>query len=1008
MFWFMQGFRPFMQARPERSDEKRLREIVGDGYTACLMQNNPPLITAALAVLVFPLCNCPAQDLAPPQISQQPISREALKGESVSFEVRATGQASSFQWLRDGKEIAGATEPTLTLPYVKQLDDGARFSVDINNRFGEVSSAEATLSVTVSSASWDLAGDWSFDENPNGVWTQGWADRLGGKLNQFGKTWGKRERTPIHVWCDVAPDLQGWVGFKVTDDGFVGWGNWWNPGVVLMMAPGAEGPDAKTVARWTSPVNGTVRVNAEFTCRRHHNDDGGQADVHVLHNAESVHSSKVEGFVGARPIDRYDEATATYHESIRKGIDSWKQTIQVEKGDTIDFVAGMGTEFHYNGVGVKAHVDLLPDNEGEDEQQTVAKWAASHLAGKSNEHKTSIPPFSFSYDGKPSSELLSNWIHESSSRALDSARTEHIRTFSDPGTGLTVTCRGIEYHDYPTVEWVVWLENRGDRDTPIIEKLEALDLTMRKTAEQEFVLHRVFYRGPNETIVQPGRTERVMPYSIFAMTGTLPFTNVELRHRDGIRRDAEGMIAVVAWPTLHQMAFARPAGDAGNSLRITGGQLRSHFKLHPGEKVRTALIVLQFWKGSRAHGQNVWRRWMFAHNIPKDEGKPLGAQFSASSSSQFQEMMGANEKNQIEFIDRYEEEKLGLDFWWMDAGWYPPNTHWGVTGTWEVDRRRFPNGLRAITDHARQFGIQAIVWFQPVRITPGTRWHKERSEFLWPPADAVPNYMFNFGNPKAVDWVVKEYGDIIESEGIKIHRMDANLELKAYFLKQETADRQGVLEMKWVQGYLDYMDKLSERFPHLRHDHHRLDLETLRRAAPLILTVGYEPVSDQCHNAMLAPWVPWHGISSNKISTYDMRSLYAPAIVSVWDVRDKSLEYDLARKLLAEWRQVLPNFWGDHYLLTPFSRERDVWMASQYHRAEDRKGMVQAFRRAENKDDSTHFRLHGLERTAKYKLTDLDKPDKPTRATGAELMDQGLFVRIGQPRSAVIVTYEKD
>ena len=80
--------------------------------------------------------------------------------------------------------------------------------------------------------------------------------------------------------------------------------------------------------------------------------------------------------------------------------------------------------------------------------------------------------------------------------------------------------------------------------------------------------------------------------------------------------------------------------------------------------------------------------------------------------------------------------------------------------------------------------------------------------------------------------------------------------------------------MKWAHGYLEYMDELSARFPHLRHDHHRLDLKTLRRATPLILTVGYEPVSDQYHNALLAPWIPWHGISTHKIATYNMRSLY--------------------------------------------------------------------------------------------------------------------------------------
>src|ERR1019366_1683075 len=42
----------------------------------------------------------------------------------------------------------------------------------------------------------------------------------------------------------------------------------------------------------------------------------------------------------------------------------------------------------------------------------------------------------------------------------------------------------------------------------------------------------------------------------------------------------------------------------------------------------------------------------------------------ASSSRQYEEMIKANETNQIMFINRYLEESIKLDYWWMDAGWY--------------------------------------------------------------------------------------------------------------------------------------------------------------------------------------------------------------------------------------------------------------------------------------------------------------------------------------------------
>ena len=75
---------------------------------------------------------------------------------------------------------------------------------------------------------------------------------------------------------------------------------------------------------------------------------------------------------------------------------------------------------------------------------------------------------------------------------------------------------------------------------------------------------------------------------------------------------------------------AGPANGPRNSLRddatglqVRGGQELTRFKLHPGEEVRAPLAVLQFWKGDWIRSQNIWRRWMLAHNLPRPGGKPL-------------------------------------------------------------------------------------------------------------------------------------------------------------------------------------------------------------------------------------------------------------------------------------------------------------------------------------------------------------------------------------------------
>ena len=113
-------------------------------------------------------------------------------------------------------------------------------------------------------------------------------------------------------------------------------------------------------------------------------------------------------------------------------------------------------------------------------------------------------------------------------------------------------------------------------------------------------------------------------------------------------------------------------------------------KLLPGEQIRTPLCVLMFWKGDVVRSQNLWRRWMFAHNIPRPGGK-LPQPFTSICMG-----LQQSEAGEIKNIHSYIDNGVKQDYWWMDAGWYPCDGNWGKTGTWEPDPKRFPHGLESL------------------------------------------------------------------------------------------------------------------------------------------------------------------------------------------------------------------------------------------------------------------------------------------------------------------------
>ncbi|HYY58642.1 MAG TPA: PQQ-dependent sugar dehydrogenase, partial [Pyrinomonadaceae bacterium] len=89
----------------------------------------------------------------PPTITTHPSNRTVAVGQTATFSVSATGSAPlSYQWQKNGVNIAGATSPSFTTPPVSASDNGAQFRCVVSNSFGSATSNSATLTVTVNHA----------------------------------------------------------------------------------------------------------------------------------------------------------------------------------------------------------------------------------------------------------------------------------------------------------------------------------------------------------------------------------------------------------------------------------------------------------------------------------------------------------------------------------------------------------------------------------------------------------------------------------------------------------------------------------------------------------------------------------------------------------------------------------------------------------------------------------------------------------------------------------------
>ncbi len=619
--------------------------------------------------------------------------------------------------------------------------------------------------------------------------------------------------------------------------------------------------------------------------------------------------------------------------------------------------------------------------------------------------RSSRLPIAFVYGERRSDELVGSWPQESRMEQLDANRTKMVRTWREPGGGLEIRVEAVNYGDYPAVEWTVYFKNDGKQDTAILKNIQALDCAFGAGRQEAVRLHAWkgdtcapdLYEPIGETL-GAGKTRRFAPADGRGTNHAFPYYHIQW--------EEGGLLLAVGWPGQWATQFEM---DEQKQLRIMAGQEMTHLRLRPGEEIRTPLIAMLFWRGKEtSQGQNLWRRWMWDYNVPRTaDGKLPEPILFGNTSGIFYEMIHANEDNQKQFIDRYVEKQIGITYWWMDAGWYPCEGEWPRTGTWEPDPARFPNGLRAISDHAREQGIKTLVWFEPERVGGGWLSQHHPEWRLGP--------LLNLGNREAWNWLVNHIDGQINSQGIDLYRQDFNMSPLGYWRGNDGPDRQGITENLHVQGYLGYWDELRRRHPQLLIDScasggRRNDLETMRRAVPLHPTdYNYgDLTAKQAFHHSLFQWIPFYGsntVPMESVDPYAIGSGLAMGVVFGYEMRREDLDYGLLKKLADQWRAIQRYYYGDYYPVLPYSRSDQDWIGWQFHLSEENAGMIQAFRRPQCEVAGRELVLSGLTAGRMYEFRKLDS-GQCVRLSGQTAMEKGVPVTIDEKPGAIIWCYQ--
>lgn len=640
-----------------------------------------------------------------------------------------------------------------------------------------------------------------------------------------------------------------------------------------------------------------------------------------------------------------------------------------------------------------------------------------------NFRKGKQPPFSFVYNSEYSGNFIRQWKFSSQKLGeIEKGVFNNIYRWQDEKTKMTVDCNVKYYPEYKAVEWVLGFTNGSTGNSPTIEQVKVIDIDFQYASDSEIIVHYADGSTPSRADFHPRRkilageeSFEIYPRDGRSSDHAFPFFNIE-------STSGQGAMFAIGWSGTWYSHFEK---KSENAISFNSGMKNLNTYLNGNESIRTPSICLLFWKDeNRMAGHNAFRRFMINHQAPKINGKP--AVYPVSTSFNYGDPYPCNEYTclttdyALAMINRYKKFKLVPEVFWLDAGWYikaneiENNKNWANTvGNWEIDKNRFPGGLKPIADAVHEAGAKFMVWFEPERVIKESEWGTEHRQWMLD-AKGTDAYLFDLGNKDALNWLCKFIGDFMEENGIDYYRQDFNMRIDNYWRENDEPGRTGMREIRHIEGLYAFWDYLLERFPEAIVDNcasggRRLDFESMKRSAPLWRTdYSYgEPIGYQTHTYGLGFFLPLTGTGVEKNDKFTFRSSLGTSVIFNWKITEASSSFTEMQRCFREFMDVRPYFYEDYYPLTSYEdmTTDDIWLAYQLHRPSDDTGIIVAFRRDQSPDETMMVKLSAVDPEKTYTVTDRDTGERFIK-TGDELR-KGLLLTLSEPRSSLIFEYGK-
>ncbi len=122
--------------------------------------------------------------------------------------------------------------------------------------------------------------------------------------------------------------------------------------------------------------------------------------------------------------------------------------------------------------------------------------------------------------------------------------------------------------------------------------------------------------------------------------------------------------------------------------------------------------------------------------------------------------------------------KLGAERFVLDDGWFGArDDDTSSLSDWEVDPRKYPDGLRPLIEHVHGLGMTFGIWFEPEMINPNSNIHRAHPDWALGSEDQIlgrNQKALNMGLPEVRDFLFERISKVLSDNPIDYIKWDHN------------------------------------------------------------------------------------------------------------------------------------------------------------------------------------------------------------------------------------------